>query len=459
MQNLKITIGAVTDRGLHPKRTANEDRYLAMPDRGVFLVADGVGGRRAGQVASQTAVDVFTQMFSAGQGDARSLFENAVSESNRRIFDGSVHDVELEGMATTLAAVALSGETAIVGHIGDSRVYSFDGMRLRCETDDHSEVAEAVRSGSMNAAQAARHPGRNVITRALGIEPEVEADFNLLNITSQTRLLLCSDGITRHVSDAELEAQLRGNFHPQAICEKLKDLCFSRGAEDNLTAVIVDFGDRLYEEEATRPMTTIRASSQTEATLENGSRISVDFSGNQAGGSLSNSTAGFSAAASAASHSSSHAPKKSGGLFSGLLQLLLLALLMGGAGFALGRYYDQLYALIWGYPPAAATPEANQSQADPDFAAARALFAEKRYDPARERFAELLKRQPENAEYLYWQGRAHLELRQFPEAVKNLSEAAKRNDKLPNVFVFLALAHDATGNHRAVTESLQSAVK
>jgi protein phosphatase len=454
MSVLKITIGTVTDRGLHPKRTANEDRLLVLRESGLFLVADGVGGRQAGQVASQTVVDVFTESFrQRSRGDLLELLRAAIIESNRRIYDGSVNSPDLNGMATTLAVAVVDGTRAIIGHVGDSRVYRFDGQRLTCETEDHSEVAEAVRGGEMTAAQAARHPSRNIITRALGIEPQVEPDFTMVALSERTSLLLCSDGVTRHLSDAELEEVMKSGAHPQSICDRLKELCYKRGAEDNLTAVVVDFGERAYAEEQTRPMPTIGLA---DAAGENaGSRISVDFNREQKPASLAEKVF--------------HRPKPTGEakarrgrtLANSLLQLALLALVVAGA-FLAGRYYEQLYALVWGQPAPSSTPAAqtgaiDQPQASPDLASARALFEEKRFDKAREGFAALASKEPANAEYRYWLGRAQLELKQYQEAAKNLSEAAKLNDRLPGVFLHLALAYDALGNRQGVSENLRRA--
>lgn len=453
MSVLKVTIGTVTDRGLHPKRTANEDRLLVLRESGLFLVADGVGGRQAGQVASQTVVDVFTESFrQRPRGDVLELLREAIIESNRRIYEGSVNDASLNGMATTLAVAVVDGARAIIGHVGDSRVYRFDGQRLTCETEDHSEVAEAVRGGEMTAAQAARHPNRNIITRALGIEPQVAPDFTMVALNERTSLLLCSDGITRHIPDAELEEVMRSGAHPQSICDRLRELCYRRGAEDNLTAVVVDFGERAYAEEQTRPMvTTGSADTSGENT---GSRISVDFNSEKKPASLAEKVF--------------HRPKPTGEekarrnstLAGSLLQLALLALLVAGA-FLAGRYYDQLYALIWGHAPAS-TPAAqtgviDQPQASPELASARALFEEKRFDKARDGFAALVSKDPANAEYRYWLGRAQLELKQYQEAAKNLSEAAKQNDRLPGVFLHLALAYDALGNRQGVSENLRRA--
>jgi protein phosphatase len=458
MSSLKTTIGTVTDRGLHPKRAANEDRLLVLRESGLFLVADGVGGRQAGQVASQTAVDVFTETFTRRtRSDVLELLKRAVTESNQRIYQSSLNDAELTGMATTLAVAAVDGARAIIGHVGDSRVYRFDGQRLTCETEDHSEVAEAMRTGDLTATQAARHPNRNIITRALGIEPDVAADFTMIALNERTSLLLCSDGVTRHIPDSELEQVMKSGAHPQSICDRLKELCYARGAQDNLTAVVVDFGERDYAEEQTRPMTAVKAAAASASNHNDdaaGSRISVDFDREQERG-LAARVFGQARHSGSASK-----PTQRGSLANSLFQLLLLVALLGGA-FLAGRYYDQIYALVWGTPAPSSVSNGqapDQPQANPELAAARALFEEKRFDKARDGFAALLSREPANAEYRYWLGRAQLETKQYQDAARNLNEAARQNDKLPGVFLYLALASDALGNRQAVSENLKRAV-
>src|SRR5262245_5024169 len=259
---MKITAGQITDKGLNPKRAGNEDSMLAMPERGLFIVADGVGGRLGGAVASGMAVEIFSKVFSQRhQDDLRVIVESTIALCNQKIYEGARSDPNLGGMATTLAMVAVEGNRAIVAHVGDSRVYRFDRKGLICLTEDHSEVGEALRAGLITPEQAARHPRRNVISRALGAELEVEPDFREIEIDDRTSFMLCSDGVTRHVTDQEIERLMKSGQRPQAICEQVKQLCYQGGAEDNLTAIVVDFGARPYSaaEEATRPRVTMRA--------------------------------------------------------------------------------------------------------------------------------------------------------------------------------------------------------
>ena len=283
---LKLTVGTVTDRGLNPKRAANEDRLLSLPQAKLFLVADGVGGRKGGQVASQTVADVFKNAFEDGRGgnDMLAALKQTLTICNRSIYDSSSEIAELRGMATTVALVAaMTDSRAIIGHVGDSRVYRFDGKDLIGETQDHSEVSDAIRAGLITPAQAAHHPRRNVINRAVGAEQEVEADFKIVPLNDKTSFLLCSDGITRHLNDAELTDLLRCGAHPQKVCDRMKDLCFERGAEDNLTAVVVDFGERSYRElparQASGNAQTARTNGAPPNPSPNRGRIEVEVSG------------------------------------------------------------------------------------------------------------------------------------------------------------------------------------
>jgi protein phosphatase len=151
-------------------------------------------------------------------------------------------------MATTVVALHLDGNRATIGHVGDSRLYriSPDG-NLHRETEDHSIVEEEVRAGRMTPEQAANHPSKNVISRALGAEPSVEADMKVIEVEDGSAFLLCTDGITRHLPDSELRDLLTSGRTPNDLCEEMKARCYQRGAEDNLTAVVVQVGASKFE--------------------------------------------------------------------------------------------------------------------------------------------------------------------------------------------------------------------
>jgi protein phosphatase len=240
-----LEAAAVTDRGLSEKRPENEDSMLSDSEHRIFAVADGVGGAQAGEVASQTAIEVLQEAFAnqhAGE-DVEDLMEIAIQRANDSIYRLSREQPRFAMMATTIVALHIDGPRATVGHVGDSRLYRLapDG-RISRETQDHSLVEEEMRAGRLTPEQAATHPNRNVISRALGAESSVDVDLRTFEVEPGTVFLLCSDGITRHVPDEELSTVLRNARTLDAACAELKQRCYERGAEDNLTAVLVRVG-------------------------------------------------------------------------------------------------------------------------------------------------------------------------------------------------------------------------
>ncbi len=238
----QIFSASVTDKGLSEKRPQNEDSFLEIAQSGIYAVADGVGGAEGGEVASQMAMEILGEAFAnkPDGSDVEDVMKNAIESANSAIFQMSHEVAKLDGMATTIVALHVSDNVATIGHVGDSRLYRVDPAgKLHRETEDHSMVADEVRAGRMTEEQAENHPSRNVINRALGAEPLVEVDLKTILIEPETTFLLCSDGITRHVNDDEIEEILNTESEPNGICSYLKDRCYERGAEDNLTAVVV----------------------------------------------------------------------------------------------------------------------------------------------------------------------------------------------------------------------------
>lgn len=248
--NFQIESAAVSDRGLSKKRPQNEDSFLELNRRGLFAVADGVGGAQAGDVASQMAMEILGEAFInlKQTGDVEDLMKLAIERANEAIFQMS-HDLEqLSTMATTVVALHVAGNIATIGHVGDSRLYRLDTKgNLYRETQDHSMVEEEVRAGRMTAEQAQNHPSKNIISRALGAEQTVEVDLKTIMIEPNTVFLLCSDGITRHIDDFQLRELLLYDDTPANICQRMKEICYERGAEDNLTAVIAKVTDKIKE--------------------------------------------------------------------------------------------------------------------------------------------------------------------------------------------------------------------
>lgn len=271
--NFRFASASVSDRGLSEKRPVNEDSFIELKDLGLFAVADGVGGAQAGDFASQMAMETLGEAFNnlPENFDAEQALRIAIQHANQSIYTMSSELPQLASMATTIAALHVNGNIATVAHVGDSRVYRIepDGT-LKRETADHSVVEEEVRAGRMTPEQALVHPSRNVISRALGAEDSVEIDVKTIMVEPGTMFLLCSDGITRHIEDPELEQLFNDEIEPQVLCEQMRSICYSRGAEDNLTAVVVrvssQVADAYIAPAAVVPIA--EASPTTEATVE-----------------------------------------------------------------------------------------------------------------------------------------------------------------------------------------------
>lgn len=246
---LEVQSAALTDRGLNERRPLNEDAFLHDPERSIFAVADGVGGAEAGEVASSTAIEVLDEAFrhQTDGADIEDLMELAIQRANASIHQMAQEHAKFSMMATTIVALHIKGDVATFGHVGDSRLYRLtpDGQ-LHRETEDHSIVEEEVRAGRMTPEQAANHPSKNVISRALGAEQGVEVDMKTMEVEDGTEFLLCTDGITRHISDNELRQLMVISKSLDELCSELKRRCYERGAEDNLTVIAVRVGEQLH---------------------------------------------------------------------------------------------------------------------------------------------------------------------------------------------------------------------
>jgi serine/threonine protein phosphatase PrpC len=222
-------------------RQNNEDDLLVGEgkDETLFVVADGIGGFEAGEVASSLAVDVLKDL----QPDEP--FTAAIGEANRRILAAGRGDEKLSGMGTTVVAIRFGGTqrepVAEVAHVGDSRAYLMRGGDMNPITEDHSLVAELVRSGDLTRDQAAEHPQKNLITRALGADEEVDVDTAILPVEVGDRILLCSDGLSDMVSEAGISEILADSPEdPERVARGLLSAALDAGGNDNITIVVVD---------------------------------------------------------------------------------------------------------------------------------------------------------------------------------------------------------------------------
>jgi PPM family protein phosphatase len=236
---MTLKAAARTDVGL--RRRENEDRYALAPHLGLYLVADGMGGHSAGQVASQLAAEASLQAIETLEGSGASLVEKlreAVASANQAIFASATDHPEYAGMGTTLVALLVDGERGALAHVGDSRAYRMRGGRLRLLTDDHSVVGELLRRREISEDDARAHPQRHVLTRALGVRSQVEPDLAELTPEPGDVFVLCSDGLTAHVEDGEIGEIVAEGADLQEACEHLVDLANDRGGEDNITVVL-----------------------------------------------------------------------------------------------------------------------------------------------------------------------------------------------------------------------------
>jgi protein phosphatase len=224
---------AKTDTGR--QRRENEDCAFARAP--VFVVADGMGGAQAGEVAAQIAVEAFSQAL-PDSGTPEERLASRVQEANQRIWEQSRTRSEQAGMGTTLTAAYLEDSELAIAHVGDSRAYLFRDGSLRRLTQDHSLVDELVRRGKLTEEQAAEHPQRSIITRALGAEATVEVDTWTYPVRPGDVLLLCSDGLTSMVAEERVEEILRGTMDLRSAAQQLIDDANAAGGRDNITVVL-----------------------------------------------------------------------------------------------------------------------------------------------------------------------------------------------------------------------------
>ncbi|HEY6678083.1 MAG TPA: Stp1/IreP family PP2C-type Ser/Thr phosphatase [Actinomycetota bacterium] len=232
---MKVTAAVATDVGL--VRDGNEDSYLT--DEPLFAVADGMGGHRGGEVASQLAVQTLEKLFKKGIGE----LPDQVQEANRVVFERSVVDEKVAGMGTTLTAALVEGDRIRLAHVGDSRAYLLREGDLRLLTEDHTLVHRMVTEGEISKEEAETHPQRSVLTRALGVETVVDVDDDTVQVRPGDRLLLCTDGLTSMVSEQAVEEVLRAVPDPQEAAQRLVQLANEGGGTDNTTVVVLDFSD------------------------------------------------------------------------------------------------------------------------------------------------------------------------------------------------------------------------
>jgi protein phosphatase len=248
---------AATDPG--KRRRRNEDAYVVEPP--LFAVADGMGGARAGEIAAKIAASVLRD--SSGENAVVEL----IKEANRRVYEAATEDETRSGMGTTITAAIVGDDGVQIGHVGDSRAYRVRDGKLEQLTEDHSLVAELVRSGKLSPEEADVHPQRSVITRTVGTDPDVDVDTLEIDARPGDVFLLCSDGLTTMVDDTSILAVVQKN---RASLDKaaraLVDAANKGGGEDNITIVLFEIGEEGaagVQETATLPAVTEDADEDT----------------------------------------------------------------------------------------------------------------------------------------------------------------------------------------------------
>jgi protein phosphatase len=263
---MRLRVGAATSIG--KVRQINEDAFLAKAEQGLFVVCDGMGGAAAGEVASQLAIDTIGARLNGSAGgtaadggslgaeasakaahfNARTIqLGDAIQEANRAILVRAQADASQAGMGTTVVGAWAEAGVVSLAHVGDSRAYLANASGFEGVTSDHSLVEAQVQAGLINREESLQSEHQNILLRALGREENVEVELAEITVAPGDRLLLCTDGLTRMVGDAELAAALdRFRGEPQQACDFLIDAANTNGGPDNITVVIVEFlGSRL----------------------------------------------------------------------------------------------------------------------------------------------------------------------------------------------------------------------
>ena len=248
---MRIEVAGSTHVGM--KRNHNEDNYLVLTEENLVCVADGMGGHSSGEIASRIAVDELGEFFRMTSKDQdatwpfkmdkqRNYDENRLSTgiklANARIFERATVDTKYKGMGTTIVSVHFSDTAAYVGHVGDSRVYFFRGGMLQQVTEDHSLLNDYLKAKKLTPEEIENFPHKNVIVRALGMKEQVQVDVTRVDPLDNDVFLLCSDGLSGMVTDAQMQDILSRTPELEKACGQLIDLANAAGGNDNVTCVL-----------------------------------------------------------------------------------------------------------------------------------------------------------------------------------------------------------------------------
>ena len=396
---------------------------------------DGVGGQRAGEVASQTAAETIEEAFTNNPGGNVSieLIRRAISFANRDVFELAESDPAYKTMATTVALIHLDGNRVTVAHVGDSRVYRLEEGRFYRETVDHTDLNDDLRAGRNPVKKLA---SSNIINRALGVESGVEVEIKSIHARDGARFLLCSDGIYRHLSDDEIARILAEHKDPQRAADELKRVVHQRGADDNLTAVVVQMGRArqtpIISIDDGMPKDLDRRISGAQIAAASGGRIRVEFNRE-----LDEPTRRLERQVETI-ESYTKPGTRSGSRV--LMYTLLVLVLLAGAFYGGLRASDVLN-------------NRGVNESDP-LQLGREAFEKGDYKLAAAEFESLSKREASNARAFYWLGRAHLEQREYEAALKSFEEAAARQPSMHDAYLQQAAAFEAMGEKAKAAAAL-----
>lgn len=225
-------------------RASNEDAILV--DFPIFAVADGMGGHQAGEIASRRVLEIVNKKLHEQEDlDPSHRIDSALKSANTEIWLEAKAIEGLHGMGTTITLALFNDDEVFIGHIGDSRAYLYSPGGLVQLTQDHSIVGEMIREGRLTEDDARNHPSRNIITKAIGTSSDVNPDLISVKLNPKDKLLLCTDGLTAMLTDAEISEITAQRIDPQQICEELAVKANTLGGIDNISLVLVDFGSGL----------------------------------------------------------------------------------------------------------------------------------------------------------------------------------------------------------------------
>lgn len=436
-------IAVISDRGLNPKRELNEDSYLILEDHGLFAVADGVGGQNAGETASRMTMEILRRHLpSRTKADRVRVLEQMIRYANRTLYETSLTEKQCSGMATTLALVWLDRKAAIIGHVGDSRVYRFAGGQLHRETVDHTLAEERSSNSTLETALP-----RNVITRAVGVEPDVQPDFKRVPVEPETTFLLCTDGITRHVTDEEIWQLLAQEKDPMRACQELKERCYERGAKDNLTALVVRVDAELGDRRTPRRRDETGASGRS---TDSDRRITVALS---SGGNddappppISSETDSESSSWAAHVEPVGMPPRKKLSLSGGALLAAIGTIVLS---LSTGIYLEH----EWHFVQSVNESSESSDPANGLFNSGRQHYEAGRLAEAERDFQQATSLAPSRGTYMHWLGKTEWMLKRYTDAARCFEDAAVR-DGSPDNYLFAAAAYRALGDRDRAERAL-----